>query len=222
MYKIFLTILILVSLPLDAGAMYFVHDSEAIAKAVASYNKLQQQYQTLLSLKSDAEGQYGFGGYLDSNNELQKRKWSPASWRSALENAAGNNPERYQQLSQLYKNNNAFMSQQQISALQGEEYATTYNKKVENNQAAVVQSSYAYADINKHLDIIHQLGQAIDTTKNTKAAIDLNTRVNTELAYIQMEELRMQIITNQQLAEQQRNNLANTNLNASFTALPKE
>ena len=48
---------------------------------------------------------------------------------------------------------------------------------------------------------IHKLSQQIEKTVNTKGAIDLNSRLITELAFIQLMSLRLQTLMSQQVAQ---------------------
>ena len=96
-----------------------------------------------------------------------------------------------------------------------------YTQDVQVNRAAQVSATYAFNNLKTHLATIHALSEKIDQAKNTKAAMDLNSRLIAELAYIQTQELKMQIVMNQQMAEAQADNIAAKTASAKFNALPK-
>ena len=58
------------------------------------------------------------------------------------------------------------------------------------------------SEINQHIAALHKLSQQIEKTANTKGAVDLNSRLITELGFIQLMSLRLQALTSQQLAQE--------------------
>ena len=52
------------------------------------------------------------------------------------------------------------------------------------------------------MTVLHKLSQQIEKTPNTKGAIDLNSRLVTELAFIQLVSLRLQTLMSQQVAQE--------------------
>ena len=79
-----------------------------------------------------------------------------------------------------------------------------------------------FNEVNQELEKVHDLSDHIDQAENTKAAVDLNSRIAIELAYIQMESLKMQSIVNQQLAEQTSAHLYDQAVESQYRALPKD
>ena len=69
------------------------------------------------------------------------------------------------------------------------------------NRAVQVQTTDAYNEINKHMDSLHKLSKQIEKTPNTKGAIDLNSRLLTEIGFIQLMSLRLQTLVGQQLSQ---------------------
>jgi len=201
---------------------------EATAKqAEARYNQLKQQFDVLnqqvsvmKNIKAESEGSYGMGGLLNSNQDLQKREWSPSSWQSTLKGLSGGNPARYQELVNTYKADHPTLSSSDYQKGASAANAKTYSQDIQVNRAAMVNSTYAFNNIKTHLDDIHQLSNQIDSTKNIKAAMDLNSRLVAELAYIQTQELKMQVVMNQQTAQSNADNIAAKTANAKFDALP--
>ena len=69
-------------------------------------------------------------------------------------------------------------------------------------------ATYEFDQINKHMQNLQELSQEIEKAPNIKSAMDLNSRIEIELADIQVEELRMQTLMNQQKAQQQSTQIA--------------
>src|SRR5436190_5738131 len=103
---------LLVSFSIKSFAMLPVVDAGAIANLVKNFNQLKSQYELLQQtyqnaqhqleqvkqLTNDAEGHYGFGHFLNGEQDFNTRSWSPDNWKSALQGLSGGNPARYQEL----------------------------------------------------------------------------------------------------------------------------
>ena len=169
------------------------------------YNQLKQQYQSIT-------GNYGWGDWQNSvDNLTHDREWTASDWQSALKGMSGGNPDRYQQLLDQYKQNHTTMATQDYAKGTDSALATNYQNEVQTNQASATTATYEFNDINTHLQTVQQLGQEIENAKKNndlKSAMDLNSRVQVEVAYISIEELRMQAVINQQLAQMQANTIA--------------
>ncbi len=187
-----------------------------------TYQNAQQQLDRAKALVNDNEGHYGFGGLKDSASDFKNRQWSPSSWKQTLQGLSGGNSARYQELVSLYKRDHPTLPTAEYEKGASKERATAYEQSVEVNRAAVVNSTYAFDNIKTHLDTLHALTQKIDTAPNTKAAMDLNSRIVAESAYIQAQELKMQIVTNQQLAQTSAEGLASKTASAKFNTIPDE
>ena len=226
----------LMSVCLSSYATLPVFDYTAAINFIVEFQKLKQQYKLLnqtynnaiqrlteaKTLVKDSEGHYGFGSLDNSAADLKQREWSPSNWQDALKGLSGGNAARYQQLLSEYKKNHHTLSQTDFAKGAGSARALNYNQQVQTNQAAAVQTSYAFNDVQQHLQSVHQLSAQIEQAKNTKAAVDLNSRLLTELAYISVQELKMQTLMNQQLAQQSASNISAETQNASFNELPKK
>ena len=100
--------------------------------------------------------------------------------------------------------------------------AKQYKQQVETNRAVSVNAIYAFNDIKAQLKSVHDLSAKIEQAKNTKAAVDLNSRLLTEIAFIQIQELKMQTLLNQQLAQAGASRIADETQAAKFNRLPDE
>jgi len=212
--------------PLIYGRQLVQIEKQA-TQAEEQYSKLKQQYteltnirQTSNQLVNDAEGHYGFGNLLNGSQDLSNREWSPDDWKSALQGMAGHNPARYNELLNEYKASHDTLSSDDMKKGASEEQVKVYQQQVETNRAASVNATYAFNDIKQHLDNVHSLSKQIDSAKNTKAAMDLNSRLMAEVAYIQIQELKMQAVLNQQLAQENSDKIAGETQSAKFNTLP--
>lgn len=186
-----------------------------------SYKNSQLQLDQAKRLKDDVEGHYGMGGLLNGLDSVNKQQWSPNNWQDALKGLAGGNPQRYKQLLSAYKKAHPSMSEQEFAKHTSKSQAKVFHQDVMVNQAATVNATYAFNNINDHIKRVHALSMQIDKANNTKAAMDLNSRLITELAYIQIQELKMQSLLNQQIAQANADVIAGKIAKAKFNVLKK-
>lgn len=170
----------------------------------------------------DVEGHYGFGQLLDNDSNFQQRNWGFDSWNESLSALAGGNSARYRELLKEYQEEHPTLSERQFSKGASPSLTRSYKNLVNNNRAATVYSNYESEQIKSHLAYVHQLTQKIESAPNTKAAMDLNSRLIAELSYISVEELRMQTLMNHQLAAQVSDVIDGKSREARFNKLPKE
>jgi type IV secretion system protein VirB5 len=189
-----------------------VQMTKTAQQAEKRYQQIQSQMSTLKQMKSDSEGSYGWGNWNNSLSDLkQQHEWAPSDWTSALHGMSGGNPQRYQQLLSQYKENHSSMTTSNYAKGKDSNLSASYKNQVDTNQASAASATYEFNDINKHLKALYQLGQEIENTSknnNLKSAMDLNSRVELEIAYISTEELRMQTLLNQQTAQLQSSKIA--------------
>ena len=222
--------------PVSCFAMLPVVDAGAIANLVKSYNQLKSQYDLLSKtyenqqlqlnqekqLTDDSEGSYGSGAFMNDDSALKDREWSPDNWKNTLQGMSGGNPARYQELVNTYKQDHPTLSDSEYEKGASSDKAKAYSQEVKVNQAAQVNATYAFDNIKTHLDNIHKISEKIDTTENTKAAIDLNSRLLAEIAYIQTQELKMQILVNQQMVQVNADDIDEKTTGAKSNKLPDE
>lgn len=180
---------------------------DQMSTLLQQYQTLQDQYSQMKQQYSASTGNYGWGNWNNTQDILQKeRQWAAGDWSSALKGMAGGNPARYQELLQEYETAHETMATNQFQNGSDTHLAASYQNEVETNEASATTATYEFNDINQHLNTLYQLGQQIENASSNsdlKAAIDLNSRIQLEIAYIAIEELRMQTILNQQMAEMQ-------------------
>ncbi|MFN3233797.1 MAG: type IV secretion system protein [Gammaproteobacteria bacterium] len=223
-------------IPLSCYAVMPVIDPNAIEQLIKEYRQLKNQYDLLKDtynnqlaqlqqgkqMVQDAEGHYGYGGLINSDSNLKSREWSPDNWQDALKGLSGGNPERYQELALQYQKAHPTMALDEFKKGSSDENADLYQKKSQATQAATVNATYAFNDIKQHLENIHKISEKIDTAENTKAAVDLNTRMQTEMAYVQVQMLKQVAILNEQMAERSQEELSADKQAAEFNRLPDE
>lgn len=226
---------LLASFTIKSFSMLPVVDAGAIANLIKNFNQLKSQYELLeqtyqnaqhqleqvKQLTNDAEGHYGFGNFLNGEQDFNTRSWSPDNWKSALQGLSGGNPARYQELLNTYQQDHPVLSESNYEKGSSHDQATVYTQDINVNRAAMVNATYAFDDIKTHLATIYQLSKKIDQAQNTKAAIDLNSRLLAEVAYIQAQNLKMQILMNQQMAQVNADTIAVKTASAKFNTVPE-
>ena len=193
------------------------------------YNLMQQQYDNAKSrlteiqqVRGNSEGHYGFGNLLNGQAYKTKREWSPDNWQDALKGLSGGNPARYQQLVSQYKNDNPTLSASDFEKSESADNSKIYQAQIQNNQAANVTATYAFNNIKNHIEHIESISQQIESAPNQKAATDLNTRMNAEIAYTQVEVLKQLALMNEQTAQHNEDRIKYETANAKFNKLPDE
>lgn len=215
-------ILTLILSPPTFADMVGVGDAALLVKAIEQLKQLQDQYELLKNTYSNGQaqldsinrlkdfnsGSYGFGSLQNGFDELKSWQSSADNWDDALKNISGGNKERYAELVRAYEA--AHPSVGDVELTQGAS-ATRINQYRQNkavNRAASVETTYAFNEINKHLKSIHTLSGNIEKAPNTKSAVDLNSRLIAELAYIEVLNLKLQTLISQQLVQSGANELA--------------
>lgn len=233
--KALLLSLFLTLSPISHADLLGVEDAQMIALSLKQLKELQEQYRILRDtydsaqaqvahlnqLKNMNSGHYGFG---DLNNGLDRlHSWqSPVStWQDALHNLSGGNASRYKELVSAYEKNHPALNETQFAANASSTQAARFTEDKAVNRAVLVQTTESYNEINKHMDALHKLSQQIEHATNTKGAIDLNSRLLTEIGFIQLMSLRLQALMSQQTAQDSLAELQDRTEVARFNKLPK-
>lgn len=211
----------------DFGA--YTHMVQELSQLEKEYSLLQDAYKNAQDqlaqqkqLVSDSEGHYNVGSMLNGQSELTQREWSPNTWDAALHGLSGGNPDRYNQLLSDYKKNHPTLSAEEFQKGASGPLTQVYQQQINTNQAADVNATYAFNDIQQSLKNVHDLSDQIEKSPNTKASMDLNARLLAEVAYIQIQELKMQAILNEQVAQQNAEKISAETESAKFNRLPDE
>lgn len=220
--------------PMVNADLMGVEDTALLANAVKQLEQLQDQYKLLNNsyntaksqldgiekLKGLNSGSYGFG---DLNNGLDNLKgWqsSADNWEDTLKNISGGNQTRYNELVRAYESAHPTVTEAELTKGASPARAAQFKQSRALNKAATVETTAMFNEINQRLKSIHTLSGKIDTAPNTKSAVDLNSRLVAELAYIEVMNLKLQTLISQQLAQAQANELADDSEMIRFNTLP--
>jgi type IV secretion system protein VirB5 len=215
--------------------LFGVEDLALLANAVEQLKQLEAQYTLLKSTYDTAKsqlngikslneynsGNYGFGGLENGLDALKQRQYSPNNWNDALKNIAGGNPTRYAELVRAYEANHPLLSDADFSKGASSARLNQYKQNTAVNKAVSVETTYAFNELNKHIKTIHTLSSEIDKAPNTKSAIDLNSRLVAELAYIQVMNVKLQTLISQQTAQNSADMLADEAESVRFNTVHK-
>lgn len=214
-------VLLSLSAPIHAD-IWGVEDAALLANAIKQLDELRNQYailkdsyaasqgqlENLKSLKEYNSGHYGYGAF-DNGLDALKGWQNPAdNWKEALENISGGNSERYKELVKSYEATHPMVSDEVFSKGSTPNQLTRYQYSKKVNKAISVETTKTFNELNMRLKNINKLALEIDKTPNTKSAMDLNSRLTAELAYINVMNLKLQTLLTQQVAQDSANDLA--------------
>jgi type IV secretion system protein VirB5 len=202
-----------------------VSDIEHILESIAEYTSGTEEYTQLMKqLDQDQMDmliqQFGYGGLLNDDAAMKERKWSPDTWDDALQGLSGGNSDRYDELVDEYKTAHPYLSQEDMSKGASTAYTEDYQQQVDTNRAAMSHASYSFEDVNKHLDNIKELTGKIDAQTNPRSLQEIDARINAEVAYLQVEQIKSMSILNEQIAQQQASELVHEKEASQFNQIP--
>lgn len=184
-----------------------------------TYETSQSQMQSLQNLKEYNSGSYGFGAFENGLDALNGWQNPADNWKEALENISGGNQERYAELVKSYEASHPMVSDVDFAKGATPAHLTQYQYSKKVTKAISVETTKTFNDINTRLKNINTLALKIDETPNTKSAMDLNSRLTAELAYIAVMNLKLQTLVSQQLAQNSANELAEEGEMVRFNTL---
>ncbi|MDP3559981.1 MAG: type IV secretion system protein [Legionellaceae bacterium] len=186
-----------------------------------TYQSTKNQVNGLNQLKTMHSGHYGFGNLNNNLDALQSWQSPVSTWQDALQNLSGGNPERYQSLVAAYEKNHPALNETAYAHYASSESVARFKEDKALNRAVQVQTTESYNEINRHMESLHKLSEQIEKTPNTKGAIDLNSRLMTEIGFIQLMSLRLQALMSQQISQDSLAELQDRAEMAKFNQLPK-
>lgn len=196
-------------------------DLNNINEIESELKKLDKDQLTQLEgLLSASTGNFQYGSWQNDQKALDEKQWSPNTWKSALANDGGNN-HRYESYVNAYQADHPALDNKTLEGGMSDDYVKNYHDMVSNNQAVSVQANYEYEDLNAHLQAIQELSKKIEDADTQKAVSDLNARINAEIAYLSVEEIKMLTMINEQFAQQQASEILNQNVVAKFNQIPE-
>lgn len=197
----------------------------ALLQEISASTASTEGYDLLIKDMDDKQFQiladhFGYGDLLNSDEDLSARKWSPDTWESALEGLSGGNGARYKELVDEYQKNHPYLSSDEMKEGASDAQAADYEQQVQTNRASMAHASYEFEDVNEHLDNIKELSSQINKAENEKAIQEINARINAEVAYLQVEQIKSMSIMNEQLAQTQASQLASEKAASEFNQIP--
>ncbi|MCL9682910.1 type IV secretion system protein [Legionella maioricensis] len=222
--------------PISHADLLGVEDAQMIALSLKQLNELQEQYrilrdtyestqaqvENLNQLKSMNSGHYGFGDLNNGLDSLQSWQSPVSTWQDALQNLSGGNSSRYKELVAAYEKNHPALDETSFKTNTSPAQAARFKEDKAVNRAVLVQTTESYNEINKHMEALHKLSKQIEHSSNTKGAIDLNSRLLTEIGFIQLMSLRLQTLMSQQVAQDSLADLQDRAEIARFNRLPNK
>lgn len=175
----------------------------------------------LNEVKSEWEKLTQSYGMADTKADQNARLWSADDWNAVLQQASGGNNARLQELMQSYSALYPILKTEQGGTINPDKLVSTnYTQKGQTYNAALSTSAYTYDDINNQIGKVETLLADVDNTgknQNEKAAMDLNSRLVAELAFIQLQMLKLQSIHTQMEATKNQSEFNEDTLDKQFT-----
>lgn len=171
------------------------------------YEQVQQLYTKAGDIQDDLNGK---GTYKDLLNDAEditnQTEWTAQDWDDALRGMAGANQARFDDLKEEYQSVYNSVGNTEVSDSVYEKGASHDNALIHEqdekvNQTSYTSSAYEYEHLDDIAQQISQISADIDSAETTKKTLDLQAKLSEQIAYIQLEELKMQTIQNQQVAE---------------------
>ncbi|MGH8746888.1 MAG: type IV secretion system protein [Burkholderiales bacterium] len=155
---------------------------EQVSQLKAQLDQLRSQYQAVT-------GSYGAGSLLRSRS-LQAEALVPGSWEEVVRlqqnGAYGTKMDRYEGLMKAV--DPALLAKDESRA------ADAYKLSYDDTRAAFAVADASYDAIEMHRMNIEDLMGQIDATRNIKEATDLNSRLVSENALLQIEIARLSVV----------------------------
>jgi len=217
--KSFLVVLSLIVAPPMQADILDVSDMALLHQLVLQYQRLAEQLQQMQSIKKNLQGNYHIAALVKEhiNDDM-----TSGDWERELKQLSGGNPYRLAALKQAYARYSHLPDQNVIQQHTSVRNSQQFQQQSAVNQAAYVNASAVFADINKHMENVHTLSASIDSAANAKASMDINSRLLAELTYIQLQELKMQSIMNQQMVQREQDIMSSEAQSTHFFSMPNQ
>lgn len=207
-------------------------DAAIIGKLVDQLRQMEKQYKLLdktykthdaqlngiKQLNKYNSGHSGYGKLYNALTDLQKRQ-SANTWKESLKGISGGNHERYKELVGAYEKQHATLNAQRFSKGASSVRTERFDDERQVTQTVSVESEVLFNDMNESLTRIHDLSGQIEKAENTKAAVDLNSRILTEIAYLEVQKLKAQSLLNHLLSSKSSSGLTDEAELASYLSL---
>ncbi|NNM58284.1 MAG: hypothetical protein HKM04_00500 [Legionellales bacterium] len=184
--------------------------SDQYTQLTEMYTSLQNIDTSGQNIHGDLNGLFKINGqsvgelYNNISSESDSWKWTESTWDKELQSLSGGNNDRYKELKKQYE---AYypnvMTKDTYAKGSTPEAAQAYAQASAVNQTALTEATYQFSDLNNRLSEIQNLSKQIGSATTEKEALDLNSKLAVQQAYIQVEMLRMQTLVNQQVGQVQ-------------------
>jgi type IV secretion system protein VirB5 len=157
---------------------------EQVAQLKAQLEQLKNQYQAVT-------GSYGLGGLMQGET-LSASNIVPGSWQEVVSlQQAGKFKSKVDYYEKLMRTVDPALFDKDTSRS-----TSAYKLSYDNTRAAFAVTDATYDSVETHRKNIEQLIQRIDSTQNVKEATDLNNRLVSENAMLQISVARLAAVQN--------------------------
>lgn len=172
-----------------ASAQLAVFDASNLRESIQRYQQMVQQARQLQFQYQAITGNYGIGA-LGQGAAFSAQSIVPGSWQDVV---------RLQQSGEYGAKMDYYeglMKSVEPSVLAGDQSrgAGAYKLSYDDTRAAFAMADATYDSVDVHRQNIEQLMQRIDTTQNIKEAEDLNNRLLSENALLQVSLARLSAV----------------------------
>ncbi|MEM9243692.1 MAG: type IV secretion system protein [Pseudomonadota bacterium] len=219
--------LVLLTVKKFAYATMPVVDYAAIAKLMQQVNEMKRQYTMLENQYRTAEnqlqsltGQRGWGSFGNSDTHITNQfGYAPDTYSQAMNGQGGS--ADYQQNRNAYIANHHVITEQEYESGTTINLAEDYHNRTQTTAITAASATTAFNSIQDKLKEVRQLAAQIDASKNDdlKSAIDLQTRVDVQLAYIQIQAVQLQATLNREMAEAHASEQVNDAMRAEYNTI---
>jgi type IV secretion system protein VirB5 len=198
--SVFLCLLLLLALIPPARAQWAVIDAPAIVQLVQEVQTMQQQLATarsqLQSAQSTLQAMTGDRG-MERLLSGTPRNYLPSTWTQVTSAAQGSGSGGYAALSADVRSGvaaNAVLSPQRMAAMSPAEQQQIQAARQWNALQAAL-SHEALANASSRFSAIQSFIAAIATAGDQKASLDLQARIAAEMAMLQNEQTKLQVLS---------------------------
>jgi len=169
----------------QAAALVPVIDAKAIIGTIRNIQAIEKMKNLAHGDMEKLRGEFNALNPLGfKNDNLSSHTWSAGSWKSALSGV--DNVENFKkENSDIYQFSNQSSQQPEIEST------------LKTNSVLETESEEEYNRLGTYTKAINELSNKVQITANTKSALDINNKLLVEIAYLEVEMIHMQVISNQ-------------------------
>lgn len=196
MKKIFVSLLLSAQVSVTFAGGIPVFDASSVAQAIASVQELKNQVEQQKQLYSALNGNRGMGTLL---NNPALRNYLPDDWRQVYDTLnSGDVSGLTGTAAQIRKANQIF----DCAKVQNSQDKLFCNRSAGLSAAQKSFGLNAYEQSTKRMDQIESLMKQINQTTDAKSIAELNARLQAENALIQNEQIKLQMFSELNRAEE--------------------